>query len=61
MLSIADWISFYEKDYEFVGLLEGTYYDNHGRPTERLEKVILFKKSCFILICNFKFLRCKNN
>lgn len=39
MLSIADWISFYEKDYEFVGLLEGTYYDNHGRPTERLEKV----------------------
>lgn len=41
LISIADWVSFYEKEYEFVGFLEGTYYDNHGRPTEKLKEVIV--------------------
>lgn len=44
MLSIADWILFYEKDYEFVGFLEGAYYDSQGQPTERLIEVKLFNK-----------------
>uniref|UniRef100_A0AC35FMU0 Uncharacterized protein n=1 Tax=Panagrolaimus sp. PS1159 TaxID=55785 RepID=A0AC35FMU0_9BILA len=36
---ILDWIKFYEKDYKVVAIVEGIYYTNDGKPTERLEEV----------------------
>ena len=39
LLSISDWMTFYERDYQFVGLLAGLYYDRKGQPTEMLEEV----------------------
>uniref|UniRef100_A0A915EAR8 Cytochrome b5 heme-binding domain-containing protein n=1 Tax=Ditylenchus dipsaci TaxID=166011 RepID=A0A915EAR8_9BILA len=33
LLSIDEWINFYEKEYELVGLLEGTYWTSQGKPT----------------------------
>ncbi|XP_071944520.1 neuferricin-like [Antedon mediterranea] len=36
MLGIKEWLEFYEKDYKFVGLLEGLYYDGTGKATEAL-------------------------
>lgn len=40
LLSILDWIKFYEKDYKLVGVLQGTYYDSQGKLTERGETVL---------------------
>ncbi|VDM96988.1 unnamed protein product [Thelazia callipaeda] len=40
LLGIFDWIKFYEKDYDLVGYLQGTYYDVYGQPTSRLLDVI---------------------
>uniref|UniRef100_A0A915Q051 Cytochrome b5 heme-binding domain-containing protein n=1 Tax=Setaria digitata TaxID=48799 RepID=A0A915Q051_9BILA len=40
LLGIFDWIKFYEKDYDLIGYLQGTYYDASGRPTSRLKEVI---------------------
>ncbi|VBB33804.1 unnamed protein product [Acanthocheilonema viteae] len=37
LLGIFDWIKFYEKDYDLVGYLQGTYYDASGKPTSRLK------------------------
>jgi hypothetical protein len=46
LLSINDWIAFYEKEYKFVGVLAGIYYDHKGRPTELLLEVgIKFKNN----------------
>lgn len=39
LLSILDWIKFYEKDYKLVGVLQGTYYDAHGKLTEAGQNV----------------------
>ncbi|XP_033111597.1 neuferricin-like [Anneissia japonica] len=39
MLGIKEWLEFYEKDYEFVGLLEGLYYDANGKATPALLEV----------------------
>jgi predicted heme/steroid binding protein len=39
LLGILDWIKFYEKDYKVVAIVEGIYYTNDGKPTERLEEV----------------------
>jgi len=38
---ITDWRKFYEESdkYFFVGLLEGLYYDEDGRPTEKLKRI----------------------
>lgn len=38
-MNIAEWISFYDKEYEHVGFLEGTYYDIEGKPTLRSQEV----------------------
>jgi hypothetical protein len=40
--SIEHWRKFYaEKDnYFFVGVLEGTFYDTSGKPTERLNNIL---------------------
>ncbi|VDK88639.1 unnamed protein product [Litomosoides sigmodontis] len=40
LLGIFDWIKFYEKDYDLVGYLQGTYYAASGKPTARLKEVI---------------------
>uniref|UniRef100_A0A915IW63 Uncharacterized protein n=1 Tax=Romanomermis culicivorax TaxID=13658 RepID=A0A915IW63_ROMCU len=37
LLGIQEWIQFYEKEYKAVGTLSGTYYDDQGRPTPKLE------------------------
>ncbi|CAK5078270.1 unnamed protein product [Meloidogyne enterolobii] len=39
LLSIASWIEFYEKDYKFVGVLFGIYYDRDGNPTPLLDNI----------------------
>uniref|UniRef100_A0A183CD85 Cytochrome b5 heme-binding domain-containing protein n=1 Tax=Globodera pallida TaxID=36090 RepID=A0A183CD85_GLOPA len=39
LLSVQDWITFYEREYRLVGLLDGAYYDRRGRPTEKLRQV----------------------
>lgn len=36
ILGIQEWSNFYEKEYELVGLLQGTYYDAEGHVTERM-------------------------
>ncbi|XP_074870136.1 neuferricin isoform X2 [Carettochelys insculpta] len=38
MLTIQDWLSFYSKNYIFVGKLVGRFYDENGAPTEVLEQ-----------------------
>ncbi|VDO33338.1 unnamed protein product [Onchocerca flexuosa] len=45
LLGIFDWIKFYEKDYDLVGYLQGTYYDASGKPTSRLKEVIKLIKN----------------
>lgn len=40
MLGIEEWMGFYEKEYKFVGFLEGTYYDSKGRPTAHHNKAV---------------------
>lgn len=40
ILGIQEWSNFYEKEYELVGLLQGTYYDAEGHVTERMREVI---------------------
>ncbi|KAI1731877.1 cytochrome b5-like heme/Steroid binding domain-containing protein [Ditylenchus destructor] len=39
LLSIEEWLGFYEREYELIGVLEGTYYDSRGKPTRRLKEV----------------------
>nr|CAD2196263.1 unnamed protein product [Meloidogyne enterolobii] len=39
LLSIASWIEFYEKDYKFVGVLFGIYYDRDGKATPLLDNI----------------------
>jgi len=39
ILQIADWLTFYGKEYKAVGFLAGTYYDDGGRPTVRRKEV----------------------
>lgn len=36
---IANWKKFYDKDYIFVGLLSGRYYDANGHKTRYMEEV----------------------
>ncbi|CAH1801823.1 unnamed protein product [Owenia fusiformis] len=36
MIGIEEWMTFYEKDYTYVGKLEGRYYDRHGNATTEL-------------------------
>ena len=36
MLGIEDWVRTYEKDYTYVGILVGRFYDANGRATEAL-------------------------
>jgi len=36
---IKHWIDFYHRDYTFVGVLQGRYYDQHGNPTPALKEV----------------------
>lgn len=45
--AVDDWRKFYaEKDnYHFVGVLEGTFYDTLGKPTERLNNIVSRLKS----------------
>ncbi|XP_006007296.1 neuferricin isoform X1 [Latimeria chalumnae] len=38
MVALHDWLSFYKKDYIFVGKLIGQFYDEHGDPTESLKE-----------------------
>ncbi|VDK49858.1 unnamed protein product [Anisakis simplex] len=40
ILGIKEWSNFYEKEYELIGLLQGTYYDSHGQATQRLREVL---------------------
>ncbi|TKR77429.1 hypothetical protein L596_018404 [Steinernema carpocapsae] len=39
LLGIHDWVTFYERDYKLVGILQGTYYDANGKMTQRLKEV----------------------
>ncbi|XP_028662855.1 neuferricin [Erpetoichthys calabaricus] len=38
VLVINDWLSFYKKEYPFVGKLIGRFYTNNGEPTEALKQ-----------------------
>lgn len=40
LIGILDWVNFYEKGYEFIGVLRGRYYDKNGRPTQELQHLI---------------------
>ncbi|VDD84884.1 unnamed protein product, partial [Enterobius vermicularis] len=40
LIGILDWVNFYEKGYELIGVVRGKYYDQSGRPTHQLQKVI---------------------
>nr|CAG4642674.1 EOG090X0A5G [Evadne anonyx] len=35
-LGILNWMEFYAKDYSYVGVVEGVYYNAEGKPTEYL-------------------------
>ncbi|XP_039742353.1 neuferricin isoform X4 [Pteropus medius] len=39
MLTLQNWLSFYEKNYEFVGRLIGRFYGEDGLPTPELTQV----------------------
>lgn len=39
ILGISQWKKFYDKDYKFVGLLIGRYYNANGQKTEYMEDV----------------------
>ncbi|KAI6241632.1 Neuferricin-like protein [Aphelenchoides fujianensis] len=39
MLSISDWVGFYDKEYELVGVVEGRFYDADGQPTKYGETI----------------------
>lgn len=38
LLGIEEWLSFYRKDYTYVGKLIGHFYDEEGRPTEAMKQ-----------------------
>lgn len=38
-MGLVDWVQFYHKDYEYVGKLAGTFYDEEGKETEYKRKV----------------------
>uniref|UniRef100_A0A8R1HKW4 Cytochrome b5 heme-binding domain-containing protein n=1 Tax=Caenorhabditis japonica TaxID=281687 RepID=A0A8R1HKW4_CAEJA len=40
LLSIRDWVSFYEKEYPLVGVVADLYYDSEGQPTDELTSVL---------------------
>uniref|UniRef100_A0A8C5MSV8 Neuferricin n=1 Tax=Leptobrachium leishanense TaxID=445787 RepID=A0A8C5MSV8_9ANUR len=40
MLHLNNWLSFYQKNYEYVGKLIGRYYDENGNPTKALEDAL---------------------
>ncbi|CAL2037514.1 unnamed protein product [Caenorhabditis brenneri] len=40
LLSIRDWVSFYEKEYPLVGVVADLYYDSEGQPTAELTDVL---------------------
>lgn len=35
ILEVVNWVSFYHKDYKYVGKLIGTYFDENGQATEK--------------------------
>jgi len=39
ILSISDWVTFYEREYEHVGFLLGPYYDGNGQPSQLIKDV----------------------
>lgn len=39
MLTLQNWLSFYEKNYEFVGKVIGRFYGEDGLPTPELTQV----------------------
>ncbi|CAM9609368.1 neuferricin isoform X1 [Lampetra fluviatilis] len=39
MLGLHDWLSFYQRDYAYVGKLVGRFYDEQGGPTGALREV----------------------
>ncbi|KAE9555100.1 hypothetical protein FO519_001675 [Halicephalobus sp. NKZ332] len=51
LLSVLDWVKFYEKDYKLVGVVQGSYYDEQGNPTplltevkQELKKAVMWKE-----------------
>ncbi|KAM8975708.1 neuferricin [Pelodytes ibericus] len=40
MLHLNNWLSFYQKNYDFIGKLIGRYYDEAGNPTQDLEDAL---------------------
>lgn len=40
VLDIKEWNDFYHKDYTFIGVLEGEYYDSEGNPTSQYHKMV---------------------
>ncbi|XP_054482314.1 neuferricin [Anoplopoma fimbria] len=36
VMALYDWLAFYERDYQSVGLLIGRFYSENGQPTEAL-------------------------
>ncbi|XP_042287524.1 neuferricin [Thunnus maccoyii] len=39
IVALYDWLAFYQKDYQTVGLVEGRFYTETGQPTEALLQV----------------------
>lgn len=63
LIGILDWVNFYEKGYELIGVVRGKYYDQSGRPTHQLQVqnlmiiVLLdFSGLGFKLFCRFALL-----
>ncbi|CAD5219063.1 unnamed protein product [Bursaphelenchus xylophilus] len=51
LLSLLDWVNFYNKEYKLVGFVQGLFYDANGKITpygkevnERLENALEYKK-----------------
>ncbi|KAG7515126.1 hypothetical protein JOB18_000562 [Solea senegalensis] len=39
LVALYDWLAFYQRDYQSVGVLNGRFYSNTGQPTEALLQV----------------------
>ncbi|XP_061596136.1 neuferricin [Cololabis saira] len=39
MVALYDWLAFYQREYQAVGVLAGQFYDENGQPTEALLRV----------------------
>ncbi|KAI6176668.1 Neuferricin-like protein [Aphelenchoides bicaudatus] len=39
MLSLSDWLNFYDREYKLIGVVQGRFYDSEGKMTEYAEEM----------------------